>query len=133
MKTIRKPGGTGLAMLLALSAAHEPSTVLAAETEIGAVTIRAYRPVEARVGRTSSGVPVISYELTHKVSFDDLDLASAAGADALRQRVREAAAAACADLDKMYPLVESDRDCANKAAKEAMAEAEAAIAAARTR
>ncbi len=133
MSTTRILGTAGLALLLAATAALETPAAFAAETEIGAVTIRAQRLVEARVGRTSSGVPVVSYELTYKVGFDDLDLASAAGADALSQRVRDAAAAACADLDKMYPLVEPDRDCANKAAKEAMAEAEAVIAAARAR
>lgn len=121
----------GIAALAVAAGALASFPVLGAETEIGAVTIRAKRAIETEVGRTSSGVPVVMYELGYHVSYRDLDLSTAGGADALKQRVREAAAEACADLDKMYPLTEPDKGCANRAGDEAMEQAKAAIEAAR--
>lgn len=104
---------------------------IAADTDVEQITVRAERATSTQVGRTSSGVPILQYELSYKVASKDLDLATAGGADALKQRVHEAAKSACADLDRLYPGVQADPDCARKAVDEAMPAVDAAIAAAR--
>jgi UrcA family protein len=121
---------TGLACLAVAAAAIDAGAALAAETQLGDITVRAERATAEKVGRTSSGVPIMQYELGYKVDYADLDLATEAGVSALKQRVREAAVSACADLDKLYPAVAPDRDCANRAEQEAAAEVDAVIAAA---
>jgi UrcA family protein len=128
-----KPGSraTGLACIALAMGALASSVALAAEPQLGAVTIRAARPTTTTVGRTSSGIPVLQYELRYRVGYDDLDLASESGAKELRQRVHDSAVSACADLDKWYPNVPPDRDCARNAEKDAAPEVDAAIAAAR--
>lgn len=116
-------------LLLAVGAAVS-FAALAAETDIGAVTVRAERAKEEVVGRTSSGIPVVVYELGYRVSYVDLDLSTQSGADTLKGRVREAAKSACTDLDRLYPLAAPDRHCARKAEDAAMSQVDAAIAAA---
>lgn len=123
-------GRTGFASLVLMAGVAASLAAMAAETEIGAVTIRAKRATEQVVGRTSSGVPIKSYELGYRVSYTDLDLTTSSGKDKLRERVREAASLACADLDKLYPLTPQDRSCASKAVDEAMSQVDAAIMAA---
>jgi UrcA family protein len=128
-RNIRRAGFAGLTLAVACLASPAAQAV---EPELlGAVTVTAARPRETTVGRTSSGVPVVLYELSHRVSYGDLDLAQDGGAQALRQRVHDAAKFVCADLDKLYPLTESDRYCAQEAEQAATAEVDAAIAAAR--
>ena len=124
---------TGFAALVLAVGAAVSSAALAAETDIGAVTVRAERAKEEVVGRTSSGVPVVIYELGYRVSYVDLDLATQSGADTLKGRVREAAKSACTDLDRLYPLTAPDRHCARKAEDGAMSQVNAAIAAAQRR
>lgn len=119
-----------LAPLLLVLGAAVSSAALATETDIGAVTVRAERATEKAAGRTSSGIPVVIYELGYRVSYVDLDLATPGGADALKERVREAAKSACTDLDRLYPLTATDRYCARKAEDDAMTQVNAAIAAA---
>lgn len=122
---------TGLAALILATGAVASAPALTVETEeIGAVTVRVQRATEKVVGRTSSGVPVVSYELGHQVNYKDLDLATTSGADTLKARIREAAKSACADLDSLYPALAPERDCALKAADDAMPQVNAAIAAA---
>jgi UrcA family protein len=121
---------TGLAALILAVGALASPAILAAETEIGAVTIRAKRATKTVVGHTSSGIPVVMYELGYQVSYKDLDLATPSGADTLKARVREAAKSACTDLDRLYPAGAPERNCAIKAADDAMSQVNAAIAAA---
>jgi UrcA family protein len=105
--------------------------VPAAEVEMAAVTIRADRPTEKVVARGSSRIPIVQYELSYRVSYDDLDLATGSGADALKERVQEAAKSVCRELYDFYPQADPDRFCATKAASGAMPQVDAAIAAAR--
>jgi UrcA family protein len=128
--TKKSMGRTGFASVIAIAGVAASLAAIAAETEIGAVTIKAKRATEQVVGRTSSGVPIKSYELGYRVSYTDLDLTTSSGKDKLRERVREAAKMACADLDKLYPLTPQDPSCAPKAADEAMSQVDAAIMAA---
>lgn len=131
--TSKNMRSTGFASLALAVGAAASSAGLAAESEIGAVTVRAERATEQVVGRTSSGIPVVNYELGYRVSYEDLDLATPSGADTFKERVREAAKSACTDLDKLYPLVAPDPNCARKAANDAMSQVDAAIAAAQKR
>jgi UrcA family protein len=133
MKTSKNDRIAGRACLALALGALASSAALAAEPQVGDITVRAERATVEKVGRTSSGVPIRQYELGYTVSYGDLDLASEGGASALKQRVHEAAQSACADLDKLYPMVPPDRDCARNAEKEAAPEIDAAIEAARKR
>jgi UrcA family protein len=75
------------------------------------------------------GVPALS--IVYKVSYADLNLATHSGATELQKRVKDSATKACAQLAKLYPnTVESDPPCAQAATKNAMAQADKAIAAA---
>lgn len=123
----------GLAALATVIGGLVSVSALAADSNVEEITVRAERATKTQVGRTSSGVPVLEYALSYKVGFDDLDLATDSGAAALKQRLLDAAKSACADLDRLYPGVEPDRDCVGNAADEAMPALDAAIAAARKR
>lgn len=122
---------SSLALLALAVGSLASSAALAAEPGLGEVTVRAERQTPTKVGRTSSGVPILQYELSYKVGFGDLDLSSESGAGALKQRVHEAAKSACVDLDRLYPAVPPDRDCARNAEQKATPGVDAAIAAAR--
>ena len=132
MTTTASNTRTWVTGLVATAIGGLASTVaIAADTDVEQITVRAERATSTQVGRTSSGVPILQYELSYKVASEDLDLATDSGAGALKQRVQEAAKSACADLDRLYPGVQADADCARKAIDEAMPAVEAAIAAAR--
>ncbi len=122
---------TSLVALTTVIGSFVSAGAIAADASVEEITVRAERATSTQVGRTSSGVPILEYELSYKVSLEGLDLATESGASALKQRVHEAAKMACADLDRLYPDVEPDRDCARKAADEAMPALNAAVAAAR--
>ncbi|HEU4624569.1 MAG TPA: UrcA family protein [Steroidobacteraceae bacterium] len=128
MVTNRNFRRSGYLLLVLATGALGSSAILAAEPGTEAqVTIRAERPTKQVVGRTSTGVPIEQYELSYRVSYSDLDLATSAGADALKARVSKAADMACKDLDKLYPLMEPDRSCARKAEEGAMSQVNSAI------
>lgn len=60
------------------------------------------------IGMSSSGVPTEEVTVTRRVSYSDLDLKTYSGAQALKQRVKEAASLACKQIDELYPLEKSD-------------------------
>ncbi|MDE2295062.1 MAG: UrcA family protein [Gammaproteobacteria bacterium] len=83
------------------------------------------------VGHTSSGIPIEEVSLTRHVYYGDLDLRTHSGAVELERRVHETAQAACKQLDELYPLTTSESPaCAEQAAKGAMEQVHALIAAA---
>lgn len=116
----------GVAMLGGAAAAEQAAS-------LQEVTVQAERATSTVVGRTSSGMPIELIELRHRVSYADLDLATHAGATALEKRVTDASAAACKELDKLYPLESKEANCAKKAADGAMPQVHAAVAAAEQR
>lgn len=119
---------------LLFSACAASAFVFAAEpTAVPEITISAERAASTVVGRTSSGGQIVLYELSYRLSYDDLDLATSAGADELRKRVQVAATAACKDLDKLHPLEKPDSSCARKAAESSMPQADRAISSAQAR
>ena len=75
------------------------------------------------------GAPALS--IVYKVSYTDLNLATHSGAVELEKRIRDSANKACMQLHKLYPSsVDTDPPCAQEATKNAMAQANKAIAAA---
>ena len=114
------------AMALCLLA---PTTSFAAESDAPAhVIVEAARVTRKVVGRTDIGAPIELMSLRAHVKYSDLDLATSAGAAALKGRVSEAARLACLDLDKMYPLLEPDPECARRATDDAAPQVKAAVA-----
>jgi UrcA family protein len=114
---------------------------VAAGFAIASGTVAAQTPeivVEApRVQHTDQGAPggaqVDIISVTHRVSYKDLDIATTAGARALEQRVKDAASAACKEIDKLYPMqasASSYPSCEKAAVDKAMVQERAAIAAA---
>lgn len=71
------------------------------------------------------------YSLVYKVNYADLNLATHSGAVELEKRVKESATKACRQLHKLYPLSEdTNPPCVDTATKNAMTQANQAIAAA---
>jgi UrcA family protein len=69
--------------------------------------------------------------IVYRVSYADLNLATASGAAELQKRVQDSADKACAQLVKLYPeSTAAETHCAQDAAKSGMAQANKAIAAA---
>ena len=71
--------------------------------------------------------------VAHHVSYADIDISTASGAKVLEQRVKDAAKAACAEIDKLYPLGADAKvgpPCEKSAVDNASAQVKAAVAAA---
>jgi len=99
-----------------------------APEEVEVIAPRYYAP------RSAIGAPIENVSLSREVRFDDLDLETRAGARILRDRVRTQAHMLCRQLDTMYPAsAENDSlwRCEQRAAGDAMAQADAAIGHAR--
>jgi UrcA family protein len=125
-RILHRAGPAILAAGLCLTAA-----ALAAEP-LPTITIGAGVVTREVISRSASGVPMEKVTLTHRVSYADLDLATEAGAAALRKRVQETARTACKQLDELYPLEAKNRwECTKAATADASAQVESAIAAAR--
>jgi UrcA family protein len=120
--------------LIALSAIFAAAAI-AADTQVaGEVTVRADRPTARVVGRSSSGMPIVRASVQYYVEYTDLDLSIPSNAKVLETRVRDAARAACVDIDRLYSLISSGTDeCARKAAEGAMPQVLSAVAAAEAR
>jgi UrcA family protein len=86
------------------------------------VKVEATRIVNTKVlGRTASGVPIVSLSLSYGVSVAGLNLATSAGAADLEKRVKDAAQAACKEISRQYPeATPSDAECTKVTADAAM-------------
>jgi UrcA family protein len=81
----------------------------------------------------STGSPIDIISVTHRVSYRDIDIGTSSGAKVLEQRIKDAAKAACKEIDTLYPLkkpLQGDLTCEKAATDKAMLQARAAIAAA---
>jgi UrcA family protein len=77
------------------------------------------------LGRSAIGAPIRLVTAQRVVRFDDLDLASYDGRQALRHRIQRAARDACDYLDARYPITdENSPDCYSTAVRDAMMQAE---------
>ena len=87
---------------------------------------------ETIVGRSYAGWPILEASLSYGVNIADLDLATQDGPMALEKRVKDAAKAACEELDQKYQLsTPSNEGCAKAATDEAMVKARELVAKAR--
>lgn len=100
------------------------ATLAMAQEQLSEITVQAKRLVSTQVvGRTSSGIPILSISLSYGVSLKDLDVLSPAGMQAAEKRIEEAALSACEDLGHRYPdATPDDKACAKDAAKRATVE-----------
>ena len=118
--------------MVVLGAGFVLGSVAASAQPLKEIVVEAPR-VQKGVDRTSTGVPIDLISVTHRVSYSDIDISTSSGAQVLTQRVKDAAAAACKEIDKLYPLREpmpGSRSCTDAAADAASAQVKAAVAAA---
>lgn len=85
------------------------------------------------LGRSSTtGAPIEQVFISRVVSARDLDLRTPWGADALYDRIDQAARSACREMDMKHPIaVGGDPPCARTAARNAYAQADFLISTAR--
>jgi len=130
MKTIPRRNtlrASRIPLVLSACAAASGFVIAAEPTADTEITVSAERPTGTVVGHTSSGGQIVLYEVSYRLSYGDLDLATSAGADELRKRVQETASSACKDLDKLHPLSKPDGSCVRKTAENSMPQADRAI------
>lgn len=90
--------------------------------------------VKSVVGRSTMGTSVEKMTLTHHVDYADIDISTYTGAVVLKRRVKEAAWAACRQLEELYPLsIESRIGCVRRAIAGATEQVNQAIEAAERR
>lgn len=126
---------TPLALLLALAAAPlvAQEAAPAPPDDDAEIVVEAPRSVPAPPPppgerSTTTGAPLMVLTLRMPVLYGDLDLASPADRARLDTRIRNVAVAACAALDRAWPLT-SDPDCARAAAANAQRSLSARLAA----
>ncbi len=105
---------------------------MAQTTQQSEVTVQGVGTVtRTEVGRSSSGIPVEQVQLTRRVSYRDLNLATPTGQDELRQRIRRVAYDECDQLQRLYPDAFADtsrQECVNGAIRGATAQVSTAVA-----
>ena len=101
---------------------------VAQETE--EVTVRGPGIQATEVERSATGVPVVMFTVSYKVSYEDLDLTTAEGMAELTKRVEDAAKQGCREIGQAYRTAQpSDWLCARHATREAMDEVRQLVAA----
>jgi len=77
------------------------------------------------------GRPMPALSIVYRVNYADLNIATHSGAVELEKRIRDSATKACDQLAKLYPeSTEGATPCVQGAVKNAMAQANKAVAAA---
>lgn len=111
-----------------LAAVAISGSAVGQETE--EVTVRGSGIQSTEIDRSATGVPVVMYTVTYKVSYDDLDLTTANGMAELTKRIEGAARQGCREIGLAYRTAQpSDWLCARHATREAVAEIEQLVAA----
>jgi UrcA family protein len=118
MKSMMFAAGT-LALAFAASASAQPYT---GPTETVIVRAPQYGPQRSEIG-----APIENVSLSREVRFDDLDLRTSWGAQALRDRVRRTALDLCQQIENRYVTMDDGPPCYRTAYEDAMAQAEEAI------
>lgn len=90
------------------------------------VTVEAAR--STTVGQTMHGVPIDEITIRSRVSYSDLDLTTASGAQELENRIRATAESSCRKIDVQFPAEgSSEATCIKNAVEAAMQEARKVI------
>jgi UrcA family protein len=126
----RHLGAATLAMAIGLLAVR--GAMAEEVTGTAVVTTRADVPTMTVIGRSDKGAPIVLVEVRHAVKVKDLNLRTAAGVDALQERIHAAAVQGCRQIDRMNPLYSTHRACVREAVSEARSLVDAAILEART-
>jgi UrcA family protein len=95
------------------------------------VIVEAPRVARSTEHVSTLGAPVQVASIRYRVSYADLNLASASGAQALEKRVHDAAVQACKDLDAILapgPPTQDNPPCIKSAVDGGMLQAREAIA-----
>jgi UrcA family protein len=118
---------TAAGVLGGLLVANAP--VFAQDQEV--ITVTAPRTVDHRVidRNPVTRAELEEVSLSRGVSYAGLDLGKPADVAEVEKRIDATAQEACQQLDKLYTLMKSDKDCVEKAAAEAKASLQAIIAA----
>ena len=104
------------------------------QTTTEEITIIAPHVQHRTIGRSYTGVPVEELSLSRGVDYGDLDLSRWDDVQMLDYRIRQAAYAACGELDRQYPETlypsypSSDSNCVIRAVDEGRAQAQLAVA-----
>ena len=125
-----KTKASGVCLALLAAGLCVASTAAVAQTS--EIIVEAPR-VERLAERNNQGTPVDLISVTHRVTYGDINVGTAAGAKTLEKRVSDAAKAACAEIDRLYPLTVPEPGaprCEKKAFDKAMVAVRAAVAAA---
>jgi UrcA family protein len=123
-----KPSTAMRAVAAGLAIASAPSFAQQQEIIVEAPRIQVARPPSY-----AGDVPVDVITVSHVVSYSNIDISTSSGAQVLKQRIADAAKAACKDIDTAYPNrrpIAGDPPCEKGAIDAAMVKANAAIAAA---
>jgi UrcA family protein len=125
----------GIPLALALTVVSG-AAVAQEKDQTSEITIQG-KPVEVTTTQENgfSSEPIERYTFKTSVSYANLNLATAAGADELKKRVRETARTDCEALQRSAEpmlLLADDDTCVQDATAEAMKQVKAAIAAARS-
>ena len=95
MKTIPRRNtlrASRIPLVLSACAAASGFVIAAEPTADTEITVSAERPTGTVTGHTSSGGQIVLYEVSYRLSYGDLDLATSAGADELLVRLCPGAA-----------------------------------------
>lgn len=111
-----------------LAAVAISGSAVGQETE--EVTVRGPGIQSAEVERSSTGVPVVMFTVSYKVSYEDLDLTTTEGMAELTKRIEDAAKQGCREIGQAYRTAQpSDWLCARHASKAALDEVQQVVAA----
>ena len=125
-----------LALPIAAAACMAGTAVAQQATTTTEVRVQAAGVIKREAGKTSTGVPIETAEITMRVDYGDLSLNTNSGQALLRDRVAAAAKDACARISSTYALGTpgtSDAECVNSAINSAKSQVDAAITAANGR
>ena len=115
-----------LALVLALLATGISSIASSDSTEGITITSKALPTIKYKENH------IVEISLSYVVSTSDLDLATDSGAQALQQRMQNAADTVCKEIGREYPKSwPNDKECAKAAVDRAMPKALALIDAAK--
>ena len=126
---VKRTGLEPLIMIAAASAALGGASAFGQAMEV--VTVEAVR--EIVIGKSPIGAPIKELTIRSRVSYADLDLATAAGAATLEKRVKDTATSSCKEIKVDVPVDGWTIDrCVREATTDAMVQVNKAIADAKT-
>ena len=121
-RTVVRTMSVGLAMASGLVFAQQQQEIV----------VESPRVQVTRAPYNSGDIPIDVITVSHVVSYSNIDISTSSGAKVLEQRIKDAAKAACKEIDTLYPTrkpITGDLPCEKTATDAAMVRANAAIAA----